>query len=380
MSSSGQSHNNFIESVFVKNFRNVRNAQVQFGKRNNLFIGPNGHGKTNCLEAIALACSLRPMQSLKNADLIHHAEAQAKIMAKFGGDVQAELEIDIFLEGKRAKLNKKPIKNTASLIKSYPLVTFIPAELSLVCGAQSLRRRVLDQAAASLFFEHILSLRAYEKLLLHRNRLLKDWPLDRATLKTFTDLLIEEGSKIIYLRLKTIEHMLQLFSMKIHEILGQGSVGNIRYQCQNHVITTYTLNDLRALLAKERSLSEPSELKRRITLFGPHLDDVIFEINGKNAKNFASRGQARAIVLSFKLAHMMAITKISGRAPIVILDDIVSELDQERKANLIDAINDLDAQAFFSTTDLMTFGRNNPCDEIFYIDNGEINSGRLLMT
>lgn len=370
MSSFGQTPHLFLKTLFVKSFRNLSEIDVSFSPSHNLFIGPNGHGKTNCLEAIALACSLRPMQTLQNVDLIKFDEPQAKVKGSFSGTQTMEVDIDIFERGKKAKINDQPINSAAKLSRAAPLVSFIPIELNMIVGGANLRRRALDQVAAMLYFEHFTALKSYERLLLHRNRLLKDWPLDRPTLDTFTDLLIKVGAELIFFRLKTIEQMATLFADKTEEILGLGHRGKVSYLVKGQDMSGHTIADLMALLTQEKALIGPQELKRKITLFGPHLDDVIFEINGVNAKRFASRAQTRAIVLAFKLAQMITIHQIRGIAPIIILDDIVSELDSVRKDNLIELINGLGTQAFFSTTDLATFGGRKKCEYTFNINDG----------
>lgn len=360
----------YLTSIFAKNFRNIDQAEINFGPGHNLFVGHNGQGKTNFLESIAMACSLRPLQSLHNVDLIKFNEVQAKIMASFHG--APKIEIDIFPNGKKARQNDHPLQKASSLAKSSPLVSFIPIELNMVTGPGSLRRHAIDQAAASLFAEHTLALKAYEKLLLHRNRLLKDWPIDRETLSTFTDMLIREGATVIFYRLQAIEALLELFSETIDLILGFGQSGTIRYMIGGQDVKNHTIADLMAVLSQHKAAEASQELRRKITLFGPHLDDIALVINGQDAKKTASRGQTRAIVLAFKLAQMMAIHRIRGIAPIIILDDIVSEFDADKKRNLIKVIHDLRAQAFFSATDILTFGESIDHQQIYHVSNGAI--------
>jgi DNA replication and repair protein RecF len=369
MSSFNETHI-FLKSIYIKNFRNIKEMELTFDKGHNLIVGPNGHGKTNYLEAISLACSLHPMQSLQNIDLIKCHEPQAKIIALFNEPYTTKIEIDIFSNGKKAKLNGQTLKKTSHLKKFTPMVSFIPAELDMVTGPASLRRRALDQAGIALSYEHIDILKSYEKILLHRNRLLKNWPIDKKTLATFTEMLIKVGAQLIFLRLKSIEEIINFFLEKVDIILGSKQKSNITYNLNDRFIRNCTVSDLMALLKKDQLAIEQMEFKRTVSLFGPHLDDMVFEINGINARKSASRGQSRAIVLSFKLAQMMAINKIRGSAPTIILDDIVSELDADKKSNLIQTIEQLQTQAFFSTADLLTFGKNIAKKNVFQIHNG----------
>jgi len=359
----------YVHDIFIKMFRNINETRLSFGRGHNLLVGPNGHGKTNCLEAIALACSLRPMQSLKNLDLIKLDEPAATIVASFTD--HRRIEIEILPAGKRARLNDHAVRAAQTLAKSIALVSFIPAELSMIAGPSALRRRALDQACASLFFEHVAAFKAYEKVLFHRNRLLKDWPVDHATLKTFTELLIKEGAQVIAFRLKTIEALHERFSRHVRHILGLNQTGTLSYVMREQEIKNHTPCDLMAMLDQEHQMAREQEIRRKVTLFGPHLDDLNFYINGINAKRAASRGQSRALVLAFKLAQMLSILAIRGCAPIIILDDIVSELDHDVRFNLIETIKSLKTQAFFSATDVEAFASLD-ADQIFSIHHGSV--------
>lgn len=372
MSSFEHQHSFYLETVFAKNLRNLCELSLTLSPTSNLFIGPNGHGKTNCLEVIALACSLRSMQPLPNIDLIKFHEPQAKIMANFAGAQFIKVEIDIFATGKKAKINEQTLKASSQLANLIPVVSFIPVELNLIAGAHSLRRRALDQAAAALFFEHLLALKSYDKLLGHRNRLLKDWPIDQETLATFTDMLIKEAAQIRFFRLKTIDCLSELFADFLKKVLGPGHHGSISYQAHDRTISNHTISDAMDFLNIERDAVRQLEYKRKVTMFGPHLDDVIFLINDINAKNFASRGQSRALVFAFKMAQITAIYRIRGLAPIIILDDIVSELDNLLKGNLLATIARVKGQAFFSTTDLNTFSHHMHEMSIFELNHGQV--------
>lgn len=359
-----------MNELLIRNFRNISKLELSFSPAANLFIGPNGHGKTNCLEAVALALSLRPMQNLKNFDLIKFDEPQAFIEAKLSGAQQIDVEIDIFPHGKKAKLNHQTMRKASALATAVSLVSFIPAELSMVQGASGLRRRALDQAAFNLFFEHLATLKAYEKILGHRNKLLKSWPLDHASLKVFSDLLIEEGAQLIWYRQQAIELMNDLFDQKIKAILGARHSGAISYLQHDDIIKSQTIADLKARLTSQHDSLSQQEVRRKVTLWGPHLDDVMLMLDGHCAKKTASRGQSRAIVLAFKLAHMLAVEQVRGFAPIVVLDDIVSELDSVTKANLFEVIAALKTQSFFSATDLATFGSTFSHAHCFTLEHG----------
>lgn len=366
----------YLTTLRARNFRNLRDTTLNFGPEINLIIGDNGQGKTNCLEAIALSCSLRPMQSLGNQDLIENAYPASHLHASFLGDNISEITIDILPRGKKAQLNHKTLKNAHQLSTVTPIVSFIPSELNLLCGSASLRRRAVDQATISLYPEHYLALKTYDKVLKHRNKLLKSWPLDQLSLAIFTDMLLSESAKLIANRLKALSDLAPIYQTRLSLILG--------YQCQAELIyhlksqpltTTQTSTDLNDHLRRLSHRYQALELVRKTTLFGPHLDDIVFKLDGLDSHT-ASRGQTRAIVLAFKLATMIAINQLRNHCPIIILDDIISELDKHKKNNLINLISELNTQAFFSATDSALFSLKTAFT-LSYIRQGECTSSAI---
>lgn len=370
MSSFSKTPATFIKKIALRHFRNIEALELNFHPGVNLFIGNNGQGKTNMLEAIALACLLKPMQSLRNSDLIKEGCPQAFLRADFGGLDASGLELEIFPQGKKASLNGKNLLSAQKIREQHPLVSFIPCELSMISGSSALRRRALDQAAAALFSDHINASRAFDKALSHRNRLLKGWPLDHAVLESFTKLMIHEGARVIYYRLKALEAMKTHFSLQGAAILGPKEAPTIGYFSGEQAISYFSEGDLVHALEYAHQECAAQEKMRRVSLFGPHLDDMVFFLNDLNAQKSASRGQSRALVLAFKLAQMLAIFEIRGHPPIVILDDIVSELDREKKDNLVSLIATLGTQAFFSATDLECFGGHLSYDALFKVHDG----------
>ncbi len=360
-----------INQVKIHNFRNIIFANVNFSPSFNLIIGNNAEGKTNFLESISLICSLKPMNSLNNNDLIKHGEQKSNLIANFVNSPCSEVAIEILPLGKRVFLNQKAIKNSNLLSKNFSIVSFVPQELNMISGSASLRRKVLDQACISLFSTHQLSIKNYEKILSQRNMVLKTFPLNLALLETFSSMLIKEAVIIIYNRLRAIEILMPFFKQKMNEIF---SINNyfINYLIGEQSYIKISQEEILELLNKTKILKHKQEIIRRTTLFGPHLDDIEFMINNLSAQKSCSRGQARSLVLSFKLAQMIAIKNIKQCSPIIILDDIISELDNEKKNNLINVIYELESQAFFSATDQQAFINKEHAIQIFKVKSGEI--------
>lgn len=333
----------------VEHFRNITQEELHLSPSLNLFYGQNGMGKTNFLEAISLVCKLSSLQSLKNEDLIQYGEIQASLSGHFDNP-KRELNLGIMPLGKKALLDDKPIKNAAKLYEAFPLISFVPLELNMIFLGGALRRRALDLAVSQIHLEHVRALKAYEKILSNRNYLLKHSPWQKDELHVFTRMLIEEGATIIRLRKSFIDALRPFFQASIANILGKKHESSIEYQPGS--------------LREDFETVKVLEEKRRVTLFGPHLHDIDFFIDGMLAKVSCSRGQSRALILAFKLASLSVINQFRGIAPIVLLDDIVSELDDEKRRNLLQVINDLQCQAIFTTTEKnlgIDFGSSTVC-------------------
>jgi DNA replication and repair protein RecF len=292
----------YLHKLMINNFRNISHVNLLFNECHNIFIGQNGHGKTNCLEAVAMAISLRSLQGLKNKHMIKHDATMAHINAELRGDFPMNLSIDIENQGKRVKLNDRNLKKSCELYSKKSLVSFVPAELLMMHGPAMLRRAVLDQATSALFFEHIETIKDYEKVVANRNKILKAWPLDPKLLNVFTLMLIEHGAKIIKNRHQAIMSLQQLFNSVLGQVLGKSMVANIIYQHRDKILDFKDLLEIKNQLIDWHEEVAQLELRRKITLFGAHLDDMVIELNGHNVKHLASRGQTRALVVSFKMA------------------------------------------------------------------------------
>lgn len=345
-----------ITNLEIANFRNIKQARISFNHNFNLIIGDNAQGKTNFLESLSLLCSLKPLNSLANNDLIKLGEEKSYLQGNFINTSCNKVTINIFSQGKKAFINEKSIKSSSSLSSNFSLVSFIPQELNMVTGTASLRRRALDLACINIMNEHAIYIKNYEKILLQRNALLKSYPINQDILLTFTQMMIQEAAVIIYNRLQIIDIIEPFFADKMQEIFEKSNY-QIKYFIKEQEYKNLNIQQINNTLFNIYENKKKQEIIKKITLFGPHLDDILFFINGISAQKSCSRGQSRALVLAFKLAQMIMINNIKQTIPLVILDDIVAELDQNKKANLLEVIYSLKAQAFFSATDNNYFSK-----------------------
>ena len=343
-------------SLRLNGFRNLETDELNFDPVLNIFIGPNGQGKTNLLEAINMTATLKTFKTgIKNADLIKWGESEAHLTAQYDESGPLPVDIHISPEGKKASLSGTKIKDAAELGKNLAAVTFTPDDLQLIKGSPDNRRRALDRFCFGLDPRYAQSYRRYAKALAHRNQLLKSYPVDRLSLDAFSETLILTGVELIQLRFEAAQKWATVFEEQL-ESLVQGAFGaHMRYLSQ--VFGLDNLNDLSTqelthLFREKINKKTDEELRRRTSLVGPHLDDIYFDFSGRAARKIVSQGQARAMVLALKIAEVQVIHQTRQHPPLLLLDDVISELDQEKAKNLLQKMVSLGTQTFMTTTEL----------------------------
>jgi DNA replication and repair protein RecF len=348
-----------MKSVYIKklsavNFRNLQSVELIPHEKLNVFLGQNGQGKTNLLDAISLGASLRPIRVPKqSADLILFGQEQSLVRAQVCGHDSFSVEVSIFAQGKKVKVAGKPVRDSNHVNSKTAVVTFVPEDLHIVSGSASYRRRLLDQVAAGLFASYVPIYRRYEKALLHRNRLLKAPRIDKAELHSFNNVLADSAAPLIKSRLAALQLLKPLFDVAIKEISGKTFDVDIAYLSE-----VKSESEIATLLLAQIKNKESEEYARRVTLCGPHLDDLDIRLNGHPARSVASRGQARAMVLALKIAQMESVARERQLAPILLLDDVVGELDPNNAQRLLDTIERVSAQTFITTTHIEALPSN----------------------
>lgn len=361
-----------ISQLFVYQFRNLQSQTLIPHPKLNVFFGHNGQGKTNLLEAIALGLSLRPLRSLQQtSDLIQQGQVESAIHLNLDLPSQNRIALAIHPNGKKAKINDKPIKDASTLLSKAALVTFVPDDLQIVLGSSTYRRRFLDQLVVGLFPASVRTYRSYERTLLSRNQVLKSYPIDQSQLHAFTQLLIQSGAFILWYRLQAVAKWLPWFTQATQSICGFSKPILLqyhpvdRYEQDTQALETWWMERWNTLYAEE--------YKRKTTLFGPHLEDItlLFD-NGLSVRQAASRGQARALTLAMKIAQLQTLCQARQYPPVLLLDDVAGELDPKRAHCLFELIHSLGIQTFLTTTHQDTLPIRLP--DAFY---GEMRDGLL---
>lgn len=345
----------FIDKIALLNYRNYENLALQLDKKLNLFIGDNAQGKTNILEAIYFSGCFRSHRSNKDIELLKWNERYAFI--KIWGENQLgkfTLEIALNREGKkRFKLNGLEKKKAGDLLGTVKVVLFSPEDLSLVKGSPVVRRKFIDNEISQISPSYYYNLVNYHRVLSHRNTLLKEIRRHRASadnLFMWDDQIVSFGAKLIHKKIDILKKLTPLARLMHRKITNGKEEMEIKYLSNVVEGEGLTLIEIEKLLSDKLVANRAEEIERGITVMGPHRDDLGFYINGKEIKGFGSQGQQRTASLSVKLAELELIKGETGEYPLLLLDDVMSELDEDRRKYLLDTVK-TKIQTFITATE-----------------------------
>lgn len=355
-----------IESIELKNYRNYDTLHIQFSPGTNILYGNNAQGKTNLLEAVYVCCASKSHRGSKDKELIRFHEEESHIKLNICRE-NVPYRIDMHLKKNKTKgiaINGIPIRRASELFGIVNVVFFSPEDLNLIKNGPSERRKFIDLELCQLNKMYVHSLVSYNRILMQRNRLLKDMvfkPEYEETLDIWDVQLVKYGREIIQCRESFITQLNELIG-KIHRKLS-GDKENIRI--------IYDPCSSFSNLEQDIGKSRLSDKKQKTTLVGPHRDDIGFYIDDIDIRKFGSQGQQRTAALSLKLAEIELVKKMVKDYPILLLDDVLSELDGERQNHLLSAISKI--QTMITCTGLEDFVSNRfPIDRIFKVVNGTV--------
>ena len=356
-----------IQSLSISNFRNYQNLKIDFDEKVNVFIGKNAQGKTNLLESIYYCCIGKSFKSSKDKELIKWGEEKAviKLVAnKKYRDTQVEVRFSNS-QKKEIKINGLPIRKIGDLIGEINIVFFSPQELKLVRESPDERRRFMDIDISQSSKRYFYQLGRYEKILANRNKLLKNsTSIDvvKETVDIWDRALVTSAKLIAFERQKFVEQILP-YAQKAHSYISGGKEElNLKYVCGCSVALDESFEKNFEKLLK-RNLEK--DYKLGYTSLGVHRDDIDIFLNGVEVKNFGSQGQQRTVGLALKLAELENMYNINGEYPILLLDDVFSELDVDRQRRLLKFVDR--TQTFITCTDEKKIG-----GKIYRIETGEV--------
>jgi DNA replication and repair protein RecF len=355
-----------LTSLSIRDLRGYTELDAVFGPGPHLVWGPNAAGKTSLVEAIVLLAWGHSHRTSTDTELIRWGADLARVegTAQLEGPTGPEtIEVALLRPGtpavnggsgrKRVRVNGVPRRATG-LLGLVRAVVFAPEEMLLVAGGPGLRRAALDQLASQASPVYARDLSTYARVLQQRNSLLRairEETASRDELRYWDSPLLESGSAIVAARLRVLAELADPLARAHAEIAPEeGATARLllRYETNAPALPGESPQDA---LARRLGETAEKEVWNGTTLVGPHRDDVVFELAGRDLAAFASRGQQRTAILAFKLAELDLLTALDGRPPLLLLDDVFSELDPDRRSHLVRRISEL-PQAFVTTTTL----------------------------
>lgn len=355
-----------VKSIELKNFRNYENLSLSFDEGTNILFGNNAQGKTNILEAVYMSGTTKSHKGSKDRELIRFGETEAHIRTVVAKG-NREYQIDMHLKQNRSKgiaVNRVPIKKASELFGLLNIVFFSPEDLNIIKNGPAERRRFLDSELCQLDKLYLSDLINYNKILNQRNKLLKDMvyrPDLSDTLPVWDMQLAETGKKIIRRRQQFVEELNEIVRDIHYKISGE----------KEELWLKYEPSTWDTAFEEELDRVKVRDLKLCQTSVGPHRDDLLFSIHGVDIRKFGSQGQQRTSALSLKLSEIELVKRSIHDTPVLLLDDVLSELDSSRQNYLLNNI--YDTQTMITCTGLDEFVKNRfQINRVFEVISGQV--------
>lgn len=361
-----------LKKLYINSFRNLEQTDLSFGGRFNIFFGNNAQGKTNLLESIYLLGTMKSFRLARNGELVRWEEPHGMLKGWVERDgVTREISLLLEKQGKKVTVDRKSVARLADFFGSLNVVLFSPEEMAMAKGMPEGRRRYLDRAIFSGDADYLRLHHDYFRILKNRNALLKNG--DTGDLEVWSEQLAEAGSRLIVRRVAYLAEIGPLLQEFYGAIAGCGEEAGLRY-LPHLPDGGQDCDSWHRRLLEALAKSSAEERRRGTTLMGPHRDDLEFVLNGKPLKCHASQGQNRSFVLALKMAEISHLERTFGNPPILLLDDMTSELDRERNRNLMEFLEQKRMQVFITTTTL----QNIMLDGVEQHRTFRIEAGRVL--
>ena len=356
----------YIETIELSNFRNYDSLFMKFDSETNILYGDNAQGKTNILESVYLCGTTKSHRGSKDKEMIQFDKEESHIRMNVRKQ-EVSWRIDMHLKRNKAKgiaINGIPIKKASELFGVVNMVFFSPEDLNIIKSGPSERRKFIDIELCQLNKVYLSDLTNYNHVLNQRNKLLKDitfYPGLESTLDVWDDQLVNYGLKIIRERMKFIEELNSVIFDIHRNLTGNKENLNISYE-PNVIIDEF---------AESLKRNRDKDLKLKTTSVGPHRDDLCVKVNDIDIRKYGSQGQQRTAALSLKLSEIYLVKKVIKDSPVLLLDDVLSELDSNRQNYLLNSIHDI--QTLITCTGLDDFVSNQfKINKVFKVTDGKI--------
>ena len=355
-----------IKSLELQDYRNYDSLNLAFDKGTNILYGDNAQGKTNILEAIYVSATTKSHKGSKDRDIVNFHKEEAHIRTFLEKD-GVETRVDMHLRKSKSKgiaFDGQKIKKAADLLGLCNVVFFSPEDLGIIKDGPAERRRFVDMELCQLDGFYLYNLNHYNKIVNQRNKLLKDMyfnPDLKDTLNIWDSQLVSFGSKIIERRKLFVEQLNEIIYGIHKRLSGDKEEIHIQYEPDVEIEE----------FEKKLQYGQEKDIKLKQTTVGPHRDDFSFIVENVDIRKFGSQGQQRTAALSLKLSEIELVKKITKDTPILLLDDVLSELDSNRQNYLLNSIGDI--QTIITCTGLEEFVNNRfEINRVYKVENGNI--------
>lgn len=355
-----------IESIELKNYRNYEELHMDFSPGTNILYGDNAQGKTNVLEAVYVCSTTKSHRGSKDKEMIRFDQEESHIKMCVR-KLDVPYRIDMHLKKNKAKgiaINGIPIRKASELFGIVNVVFFSPEDLNIIKNGPDQRRRFMDLELCQLDKLYVHALVQYNRVLLQRNKLLKELnfhPEYEETLDVWDMQLIQYGEKIIERRREFINRVNEIISYIHKKLTGEREEIQVIYEPSNGSLA------LEQVLLKNRE----RDIRIKSTSAGPHRDDICFMVEGLDIRRYGSQGQQRTAALSLKLSEIELVKQAENDTPVLLLDDVLSELDKHRQNYLLDSINDI--QTLITCTGVEDFVNHRfSINKVFHVHSGQV--------
>ncbi len=365
----------FLESLSLHNFRNIAQLELTIPAQGVLLQGNNGQGKTSILEALYLCATGRSFRTQRVHEMIRHGESAARISARFiRRGVRHVIDVSLQPKHRVITVDDKRLPATSSLLQMVNIVAFFPDDLCITKGPAEGRRHFVDRMVANIQSDFLMSSVNYAKVLKSRNHVLRQSQngIDPVLMKTLDEQLIGYGEKIHTYRSQTLKALLPLAIEIYTEIsMGKDPTPNMELTA-GFLLSSEYMSDYKTNFKKTLEKDLPRDRALGMTSSGPHRADLFISLGNYNSRQYASQGQQRALVLALKLAEVHMLRSILESPPILLLDDVSSELDSERCSVLFNDLVQSEAQVWLSTTGAAKLPEN-PKMSKYEVTDGHVN-------
>lgn len=358
-----------LKELSLKNVRVFEDVKIDFNSHLNIIHGLNGQGKTSLLEAIYYLSLTKSFRVNQDETVLKHDSEYFEIKGSYINTEANKFIVRIFYsnsEGKHAFINSNKVKQFSEVVGKNPVILLSLDDLEITYGVPAARRKFLDILLSQLYPTYLHCLRNYKKSVSQKNKLLSNnIAADKNELDIWNQQLVTYGSQIIFYRLKFLEFANNTIEASYLSISGKSEKIAIRYiSTLNEISYTGEIEEIKTVFLENLKNSTSTEIRRKVSLVGPHKDDLGFYKDGYPFKTHGSQGENKSLLLALKINESLYIQEIIGSKPLFLLDDIFGELDNERINNLMGIIKK-EGQTFITTTEINKFKQSVPSNTKF---------------